>query len=63
MAAIGLNHRYILGSKTYLNSSLALSGDYTEFVVDYLDFDLTPHASHYINNLNTEIYTDIHTQP
>ncbi|MEN8156550.1 MAG: TonB-dependent receptor [Bacteroidota bacterium] len=52
MAAIGLNHRYILGSKTYLNSTLALSGDYTEFAVDYLDFDLTPNASHYINNLN-----------
>jgi hypothetical protein len=54
MAAIGLNHRYILGSKTYLNSTLALSGDYTEFVVDYLDFDLTPNASQYINNLNTK---------
>jgi len=52
MAAIGLNHRYILGNKTYLNSSLALSGDYTESVEDYLDFDLTPQASLYINNLN-----------
>ncbi len=54
MGAIGLNHRYILGSKTYLNSTLALSGDYTEFVTDYLDFDLTPNASQYINNLNTK---------
>lgn len=54
MGAVGLNHRYILGSKTYLNSTLALSGDYTKFVVDYLDFDLTPNASHYINNLNTK---------
>ena len=54
MGAIGLNHRYILGSKTYLNSTLALSGDYTEFVVDYLDFDFTPSASHYINNLNSK---------
>jgi hypothetical protein len=52
MAAVGLNHRYILGNKTYLNSSLALTGDYTEYVVDYLDFDLSPQASHYINNLN-----------
>lgn len=52
MAAIGLNHRYILGNKTYLNSSLALTGDYTGYVVDYLDFDLSPQASHYINNLN-----------
>jgi len=54
MAATGLNHRYILGSKTYLNSTLALSGDYTEFVKDYLDFDLTKSASQYINNLNTK---------
>lgn len=54
MAAVGLNHRYILGSKTYLNSTLALSGDYTEFVMDYLDHDLTPSASQYINNLNTK---------
>lgn len=52
MAAIGLNHRYILGNKTYLNSSLALSGDYNEYVIDYLDSDLTPQASQYINNLN-----------
>jgi hypothetical protein len=54
MAAIGLNHRYILGSKTYLNSTLALSGDYTEFVTDHLDFDLTSTPSQYINNLNTK---------
>lgn len=53
MGAIGINHRYILGSKTYLNSTLALSGDYTEYVVDYLDFDFTPYPSHSINNLNT----------
>jgi len=53
MGAIGLNHRYIMGSKTYLNSTLALTGDYTEYVVDYLDFDFTPNPSHSINTLNT----------
>ena len=52
MGAIGLNHRYILGSKTYLKSTLALSGDYTEFVTDHLDFDLSSTPSQYINNLN-----------
>jgi hypothetical protein len=52
MAAMGFNHRYILGRKTYINSSLAVTGDYTEYNGGYLDFDLTRYPTEYIDNLN-----------
>ncbi len=52
MGAIGLNHRYILGKRTYVNSSLALTGDYTKYNGGYLDFDLDRFASEYIDFLN-----------
>lgn len=52
MAALGLNHRYIMGKKTYINSSLVVSGDYTLIQEGMLDFNLTRYETDYIENTN-----------
>ena len=52
MAAAGLNHKFIFGTKTYLNSSFAVTGDYTEYEDYLLNFDQTRYPSHSIDNLN-----------
>ncbi|MBN1116893.1 MAG: carboxypeptidase-like regulatory domain-containing protein [Bacteroidales bacterium] len=40
MGVIGLNHRYILGDKTWINTSLAASGDLMDYVDRILDYNL-----------------------
>ncbi len=52
MGAVGLNHRYIIGNKTYLNSSLAVSGNYMRFEESYLDDDLSLYPTEYTDYLN-----------
>jgi len=52
MGAIGFNHRYIFGGKTYLNSSCAVSADYTKLEAGQLDFNLKQHTTEHIDNLN-----------
>jgi hypothetical protein len=52
MGAIGLNHRYIFGNKTYLNSSIAVSGNYMLFEQGLVDFDLNQYQTDYIDYLN-----------
>ena len=52
MGAVGFNHRYIFGNKTYLYSSIALTGDYTQFDEGFIDFDLSNYATEQIDNLN-----------
>jgi len=52
MGAIGINHRYIIGSKTYLSTSYALSGDYTIFKAGFLSSELIRSASDDFENLN-----------
>ncbi len=52
MGALGFNHSFIFGGKTYLKSTYAISGDYTSFEAGQLDFDLNRHDTEYIYNLN-----------
>lgn len=40
MGVLGLNHKIILGKKTYLHSTFALAGDYTIIGGGELDYDL-----------------------
>jgi len=40
MGVTGLNHKYIAGKKTYINTSVSLSTDYFKYNVKYYDFDL-----------------------
>lgn len=52
MGAVGLNHNLIVGEKTYLKSSLALTGDYTKYKGGLLDFKLNQHPTEHIDYLN-----------
>jgi hypothetical protein len=52
IGAIGLNHRYIFGNKTYLNSSIAVSGNYMLYEQGLVDFDLSHYKTDYIDYLN-----------
>lgn len=50
MGVIALNHRYIFGEKTYLNTTYALSGDYTMYEESVMDFQLNEFEDEYIDN-------------
>ncbi|MGD2034340.1 MAG: carboxypeptidase-like regulatory domain-containing protein [Bacteroidales bacterium] len=43
IGALGLNHRYIIGKRSWINSSLAVTGDYMDYEDDMLDYNLTHH--------------------
>lgn len=51
MGAVGLNHRYIIGNKTYLNSSLAVSGNYLKYEEAYIDYDMSQYQTEYADYL------------
>jgi len=60
MGAAGLNHRYILGNQTYLNSSIAVSGNYTQFEDRYLGYDLSYNPTEYADYLGYKYtYTSV----
>lgn len=52
MGAIGLNHRYIIGKKTWLNTTLALNGDYMHYEDDILDYNAQLHEYNRIDIIN-----------
>ena len=51
--ALGINHRYILGKQSWINSSLAVTGDNMKYNDDLLDYDLNYHD---YNNLYVTNY-------
>lgn len=52
IGAVGFNHRYIFSSKTYINSSLALTSDMMKFSSNILGDDLSLYNNERVNNLN-----------
>jgi len=52
MGVIALNHKMILNSKTYTNTSLSLSGEKLRFDKDYLNFEMNRYPSTRIDNTN-----------
>ena len=54
MGALGLNHRYIIGSQTYINTSLSATGDYTRYKGGMLDENLSRHETENIKNINVK---------
>ena len=52
MGALGLNHRYVIGNKSWLNTSFVASGDYMNYKDDILDYNLEFHKKSYIDVIN-----------
>jgi hypothetical protein len=52
IGALGLNHRYIFQKNAWLNTSLAVTGDYMKYDVEILGFDLNPYDYEYIDARN-----------
>jgi len=52
IGALGLNHRYIFQNNAWLNTSLAVTGDYMKYDVEILGFDLNPYDYEYIDARN-----------
>jgi hypothetical protein len=52
MGAVGLNHRHILGPKTYLNSSYAVTADKTLFDEGVMDSSLDEYPTAHIDFVN-----------
>ncbi len=52
MGAAGLNHRYIFGPKTYLNSSFVYAGDQIDYDLGVLDFEMNNYPTEHIQNTN-----------
>jgi hypothetical protein len=50
--ALGLNHRFIFTRKTYINSTLALTGDFRKYRSTILGDDLNLYAYEYVSNQN-----------
>lgn len=52
MGAIGVNHKYILGQKTYINSSVVASESTIGYNEGILDFELNELPTEHIDNIN-----------
>lgn len=52
MGAVGLNHRLIIGPKTYLNTSFALTADFTRYDEGMMDGMLNTYPTEHINISN-----------
>jgi hypothetical protein len=50
MGVVALNNRYIFGQKTYLNTTYALSGDYTLYEEKVMDLQLNEFEKEFIDN-------------
>ncbi len=55
IGAAGLNHKYVVGKKTYLHSSAAITSDYIRWDKSYVDYNLTPYKIHHIDNTNYKV--------
>jgi len=55
IGAAGLNHKYIMGKKTYLHSSVAITGDYIGWDNSYVDYNLSRYKMYQINNTNYKL--------
>ncbi|MBN1188015.1 MAG: TonB-dependent receptor [Bacteroidales bacterium] len=63
IAAMGINHRYIFGKQSWLNTSIAVSGDYMKYEDDMLDYDLVHHDYNNIDVLNYKYtYTSVYNR-
>ena len=51
LGGFGLNHRYIIGKQSWLNTSLAVTGDYMHYEDYILDYDLQFHDYNTLNIL------------
>ncbi|MFC2113049.1 carboxypeptidase-like regulatory domain-containing protein [Bacteroidota bacterium] len=52
MGGIGINHRLILKRNAYLNSSVAMTGNYTKYMSGILGYDLKRYENEYMDNRN-----------
>jgi len=52
IGALGLNHRFIFSPKTYINNTLALTGDYRKYTSNILGGDLIFYDNEYVRNQN-----------
>jgi len=52
MGGLGLNHRYIFQKNAYLNTSLALTGDYMKYEGGILGYDLNRYENEYMHVRN-----------
>ena len=52
VGAFGLNHRYIFRKNAWLNTSLAVTGDFMKYETEILGYDLNHYENEYINALN-----------
>lgn len=52
MGAVGINHKYILGQKTYIKSLLVASGSTIKYDEGLLDSELQEHPTEHIDNVN-----------
>ena len=60
IGALGLNHMYVLGNKTYLHSTAAITGNHVQWDEHYTDFDLMQYDQHHIDITNYKlIFTSV----
>ncbi len=52
VGALGFNHRYIFQKNSWLNTSLALTGDYMKYESEILGYDLNRYENEYIDARN-----------
>lgn len=50
MGALGVNHKYILNKKSYVHTSMALTGDYTKFGMGVVDYDMIRSDIEFVEN-------------
>ncbi len=57
---LGLNHRYIFSEKTHLNSTLAITGNYTQWDEWYTDYNYIKQKMHHIEMTDYKLtYTSV----
>ena len=52
IGGLGINHRYIFQKNAYLNTSMAISGDYMKYEAGMLGYDLIRYENEHANILN-----------
>jgi hypothetical protein len=52
IGGLGINHRYIFQKNAYINTSIALTGDYTKYEGGILGYDLKRYENEYMNVRN-----------
>jgi hypothetical protein len=55
IGVLGVNHRYVFQKKAWLNTSLAMTGDYMKYQGGILGYDLNRYENEYVNALNYKL--------